>query len=102
MNTSNNSVTVKIPANSISKNVTLSISGGNSEKWITLKDLKIEPDQAITMQIKNAGQNLIINNTGLKTNATVLLKDGFNSSIIDIGQIRIDPGDGITNISNLK
>lgn len=92
LNTPDNNVTVRIPKDSINKSIGFSISGGNKNKWILLNNLKMQPDQAISLHLKGAGQTLVIANDGPKTSATISYQDGSGQKPVEIGVIDINTG----------
>jgi len=102
INTANKAISLALPAGSVSKAVTWTISGAEKQRWMEFSSLGMAPSQAIKMQTLNANRKLAINNAGPATTAHLKIKGGPGLPIVDMGTVQIPSGDSTMDFQGPK
>jgi Ca2+-binding RTX toxin-like protein len=102
INTFNKAISLALPASSVAKPVTWTISGAEKQRWMEFSNLGMAPAQAIKMQTLNANRKLAINNAGPATTAHLRIKGGPGLAVVDMGTVSIPSGDSTMDFQGPK
>jgi hypothetical protein len=92
LGTSTKAVTVAIPSNSVTKQISWTMAGPIRHRWIELAKLTLVPDQSITIRLANGGFDATIENRGSTTTAELRVQAGPGAIPVDVGTITLEGG----------
>ena len=91
--TATKAVSVTIPPNGSSKQLTWTMAGPVKHRWLELSELDVVPEQTITIRLDNGGYEAIFENDGPTTTAKLTVQSGQGASPVEVGEITIPSGE---------
>jgi hypothetical protein len=83
MNQPDKAVAFKLPADTVEKTITATVSGVDRSFWGQLKSMKVVPSQEIAIQTSNGGKTFIVSNDGPPTTACLSVSDSKTKKTSD-------------------